>query len=154
MTIEPDNKKLRVFRRPRGKLTVAQVMEALRNSGGIQAQAADLLKVNRSTICTFIKRHPDMQAELDEIIESIVDVAEANLITGMRRGEFPCIKLYLEAKGRGRGYGRNVVLSGPNGGAITVKSEKHDLSNLTLDELKNLEAMLVKSTVDDSPTDD
>lgn len=151
MSTEGTAKRQRVLKRPRNRLTVATVLAALRQAAGIQSVAAEMLKVNRSTVCKFIKKNPKLAEALDDITEELLDLSEAKLLAGIRGGEFPFIKLYLEAKGRGRGYGRSVMVSGPGGGPIQVRQDEYDLSNLTLEELKDLEAKLAKCAVDATP---
>jgi hypothetical protein len=129
--------KKRVHRRPRRPhgLTVKQVVNALRNCGGIRAHAAAALLVDRSAITRFIQLHPEVVEVEREIVEELADTAESQLLAGINRGEFPFIKLFLESKARDRGYGRNVALTGPNGGPIEIR----DLSNLTDEQLEALE---------------
>ena len=88
-----------------------------------------------------------MQAELEALTEELVDLAEAKLLEGIRAGEHPSITLYLEAKGRDRGYGRKVEVSGtPGGEPIAVSAVSAiDYSKLSLEELDQLEAIMSKA---------
>lgn len=132
---KPKAPKQRVHRRPNGTLTVARVIAALNASAGIRATAAEKLLVHRSAVTKFIQAHPEIALVEAEIIEDLADMTESKLHEGIRRGEFPFIKLFLESKARNRGYGRNVAITGANGGPVEIR----DLSNLTDEQLEALE---------------
>jgi hypothetical protein len=136
----------RVHRRPNGKLTVERVIEALRVSAGIRAIAAEKLQVHRSAITRFIQNNPEIEDVEAEIVEELADVAEAKLLEGIKRGDFPNVKFYLENKARNRGYGRNLELTGAKGQAIAVTAQPAmDYSKLTVAELRQLEAIMAKA---------
>ena len=124
--------------------------------------AADKLRVDRSTVCRFIKAHPEVAEALGEITEELADLAEAKLLDGIRNGEFPNIKFFLEHKARDRGYGRNLELSGPGGKPIGIAAQPAlDYSKLSTEELRQLEAIMSKAApalpspdaIDREPTD-
>lgn len=151
--------------------TVRQVADALRATGGIMTQAANLLKnatglghLNKSDM---IKRYIDQYPELQEVMVSIesetLDLAESKLIAAMRadgrRDHLRAVCFYLKHKGRGRGYVGRQEVTGADGQPLYP--ERHiDLSRLTDKELADLERLHAKAEIeppaelrpDDSPT--
>jgi hypothetical protein len=141
---EPIQRK-NMSRVPRGSLTVDNVVAALRNNAGIRAHAAERLKVSRAAVTMFIKRHPEIVEIEREIREEMLDLTEGKLFKQIGANEFPAIKFFLEHQGGERGYGRNrFEVSGPNGKPIEYAA-KPDYSNLTVEEMRTLEAILVKA---------
>lgn len=111
-----------VQRRTRSTLTVAGVVQALKLSAGLQAAAAKRLRVDRATVCRFIQTHPEINAAIEEIEDELLDVSESKLIAGIQRGEFNFVRFHLEHKGRKRGYGKQVAITGKDGGPIEVST--------------------------------
>ena len=66
------------------KFTVAQITTALESSAGILGVSAKKLKCHTTTVRNYIDRH-DMQPLLDEIVESTLDMAEAELIEARKQ---------------------------------------------------------------------
>lgn len=131
--------------RPRG-LTVAQVANALRLNGGIRALAARALKVDRSTITHFAKKHPEIVEIEAEIVAELVDLSQAKLIEQINKGEFPAIKYFLDHKGQDAGFGlRRVQLSTEEGKPLEFKEQRPDYSGLSLDEKRELAALMRKA---------
>lgn len=104
--------------------TSAQVISAIKGSGGIKQTVADRLGVHRNTIDRYLNRFPAaMQAYQDEV-EAQGDYAETVLIWQLHEQEatgdvdkngnaikkpteesVDTAKWYLDRKGRKRGYG-------------------------------------------------
>jgi hypothetical protein len=137
-----------VFRRAPGGLTVAIVIAALQKAGGIQAYAAEDLKVDRSTICRFKNDHPEVAEALAEINEGLNDTAESQLAQAIRNGDVGAIKFRLERQARDRGWGRTLEVSGPNGGPIETVALTPDLSKLSVTELEQMLALTNKCAPD------
>jgi len=98
---KPDN----VRKSGRVRLTLKSVRKALDDAGGIQAIAAQVLGVNRSTICRFVAKHHELQIQIIEKTEEMNDVAEAQLVQAVRKGEPWAVKYWLENRGQERGFG-------------------------------------------------
>ncbi|UVK37390.1 hypothetical protein LHFGNBLO_004416 [Mesorhizobium sp. AR10] len=122
-------------RRP--KLTIARAKQALEQAGGIRTIAAEKLAVHRSTLHTFLVRHPALQAFADEVEEVLKDVAETRIIQAIRAGEMSTVRWYAEMKMKDRGYVRRVEQTGAGGGPVE-HTQKMDLSVLTDEELEIL----------------
>lgn len=125
-------------RRP--KLTIATAKEAIEQAGGIRTIAAQKLNVHRSTLHSFLNRHPALQAFADEVEEVLKDIAEAKVIQAIRAGDMQTVRWYLELKGKDRGYVRRVESTGPGGGPVEVQP-KHDLSGYSDEEIEQMLAI-------------
>jgi hypothetical protein len=134
----------RVFRRPRNSLTVALVTAALRESSGIQAYAAEMLKVDRATITKFIHAHPEMADVKAEIEEATNDLAEGVVLASLKSSNenvaLSAARYHLDHKARDRGYGPKPIELGGIGGA-PILTESCDMSKLTDAQLAALAAL-------------
>jgi transcriptional regulator with XRE-family HTH domain len=117
----PAKPKPRPLKRPPNSLTIADVAKALAATAGILTPAARRLGVDRTTLWRFTQKHPEEVAEAKLAAkEHALDVAETKLVEGINRGEFPFVRFYLESQGKERGYGKQLEVSGPKGGAIQL----------------------------------
>ncbi|MFT6075146.1 MAG: hypothetical protein ACJAZ1_002071 [Yoonia sp.] len=136
---------------PTPKLNPDAVIAALDAVGGIKTAAAEMLGVARSTLYLFIAANPDVEKTIAEIEEKIVDLAEGKMLTSLKAGDGQMIRWFLERKGRSRGYSTRNEITGPDGGAVVVESPTFDVSNLSLEALKEVRAaMLTPDPVDDA----
>lgn len=150
--VQPKPDPLHNRKRARGTLSVEQVEAALRASAGIQALAADKLRVHRSTICRFVHANPQLQRAIEEITAELVDLAEAKVIEGIGKGEFPFVKYFLDHKGEAAGYGnvRRVNLTGK----VDVTTRDPRLTKLSAEKLEELEAILAEAALEsDDPAE-
>lgn len=99
---------MKTGRKPRFK--VAQVEEALRQSGGVYTLAANRLGTSRQSIANYVKRHPSLVSALDEIQETTLDIAEAGLLKHLQDGDKTAIFYILNNKGKSRGYQHRVAV--------------------------------------------
>jgi DNA-binding transcriptional ArsR family regulator len=88
----------------RPKLTVEEIAEALRPSGGIISHAAESLGVHRSTISRRIARSEKLKAVLEDAKETALDIAESQLIELIKDGNLGAICFFLKCQGKHRGY--------------------------------------------------
>lgn len=122
------------------KLSIARAKQALEKSGSIRTIAAKMLAVHRSTLCSFMNKHPSLQAFADDIEEVLKDDAEDQVIKAIRAGDMPTVRWYMELKGKDRGYVRRVESTGSGGGPVEVQ-QKHDLSGYSDEELEQMLAI-------------
>ena len=123
--------------------TQAEVIEALRKSGGIISDAAKLLGLSCPTsLRRRIKNSPKLNEALDEIREGLKDLAEGNILSALKLGDKDVSKWYLAALARDRGYGAKLEVEGK----MTVQPALPDLSNLSMEELKQLESITKKAS--------
>jgi len=96
------------------KITEAQLLEAIKATGGKTTGICEMLNINRSTLARYAK-----SAKIAEAIEfahtRLIDRAEYKLGEAVERGESWAVQLVLKDSKRGkeRGYGNSVdVTSG------------------------------------------
>lgn len=121
----------------RARFSEAEIAEALRKTGGIFTQAAQLLAKaeydagrhepgrpapSRQLIGLAVKRSKRLRDLLEEMTETTLDLAEGKLVQLLAAGDFHAVKFYLETKGRDRGYARRIEATGKNGGPIDVNN--------------------------------
>jgi hypothetical protein len=94
------------------KFSNAQIEQALRKCAGIQTAAASALEeatgrsCSRQLISKRVGQNPRLRRVCDEVLEESLDIAENELIKGVKRGDASLIKFYLETRGKQRGYTR------------------------------------------------
>lgn len=87
------------------KYTVEQVLEAIKDTGGIKTEVCQRLNCGRRTIYLYIDRFPEIKAAFEEEEEKVLDMAESSLFAMIQNGDLTAIFYYLNNKGRRRGYG-------------------------------------------------
>ncbi len=104
------------------RYTVAQVIDALRQTRGMKGPAARRLGCAWTTVDGYAKRHATVQAVIDEEREMMTDVAELSLARAIQNGEAWAVCFYLKTQGKGRGYVERAQVehSGPDGGPIPL----------------------------------
>ena len=89
--------------------TQAEVIAALKASGGIIAAAARRLGVSRSTVYRMINKHAAVRSVYDDLHQSVGDEMEGRLLKLCRsdghRDQFRALQFYLSKVQRSRGYG-------------------------------------------------
>ena len=88
-------------------LTIKQIDDALRATGGFVTYSAKKLNVTYAAIYARIQKSPQLQRTLKEVKESYLDLAEHKLITKVKDEDLGAIIWYLKCQGRGRGYVEN-----------------------------------------------
>ena len=135
----------------RQRYTQAQVIDALRETKGMVYLAAKRLGCEAQTIYNYRDRYPAVRAEMEQQDGEVDDAAEMKLYQAIIAGEPWAVQFRLRTKGKGRGYVERVQqeVSGPAGGPIqTEHVEKHDLSKLTSEQLRELRGLLAKAATD------
>jgi hypothetical protein len=97
------------------------MIEALRKSGGFVSVAAHALGCDRKTVSRYIAEFPTVRAAYEETNEANLDIAEAKLMQQVRDGDPSQVRFYLRTKGRGRGYGDRMEMTGAGGGPIAIE---------------------------------
>jgi hypothetical protein len=132
----------------RKQKTQAEVIEALKKSGGIISDAAKLLELSSSTsLRERIKNDQNLTDAMNEIREDTKDLAEGNIISALKSGDKDVSKWYLASLAKDRGFGNKLEVEG----RLQLQPPV-DLTNLSLEELKQLEA-IGKKVSSNSPTD-
>jgi len=106
-------------------LSIKEIDEGLRATGGFTTYAAKRLGVTYQAIHARIKRSPYLQRTLIEIRESYLDLTEHALIKKIKSDDLGAICFFLKCKGKERGYVERHELehTGKDGGAINQKLE-------------------------------
>ena len=86
--------------------TIPQIEAALHRANGRPAVAARILGISRQAMHERIVRTPHLREVIEEIEQTLLDLAEGAIIKAIRAGHFPTIKWFLDRRGRSRGYGR------------------------------------------------
>lgn len=123
---------------------VVRAKQALEHSGAIRSIAAQILGVHRSTLYTFMTRHPSLEAFAQEIEEELKDLAEAEIIKAIRAGDMQTVRWYAETKMKDRGYSRRIETVGKDDGPIEVNA-KLDLSQFSDEELEMMMRLTEKA---------
>ena len=100
----------------------AEIVDALKATGGMVYMAARKLGCDPSTINIRAKKSPEIQAAIDNARGDMLDMAEHELKKAVRGGDMTAIIFTLKTIGKGRGYVERVEQTGANGGAIEIKA--------------------------------
>jgi hypothetical protein len=100
----------------------AEIVEALKATGGMVYMAARKLGCDPSTIHVRAKASPEIQAAIDNARGDMLDMAEHELKKAVRGGDMTAIIFTLKTIGKHRGYVERVEQTGANGGAIEIKA--------------------------------
>ena len=84
--------------------TAEQMIDALRRTNGIQAQAARLLGCHRRTVANYIDRYVTVRQAYEEARDTFIDAAEAGLQQKVKGGDLTAIMFVLKTIGKHRGY--------------------------------------------------
>jgi len=144
-----------------GTVSVGRIETALFAAAGIQAAAAEALKMTRSNICRRIAESPRLQQAVVDARENALDVAESQLMKLITEGDGPSIRYFLDCHGKSRGYGRRglqVEVDGPIGatGVLVIpaqvetyeewlEQEPKELPPFDIDKLLAVDAEVVSS---------
>ena len=80
------------------------VIEYLKMSKGIGADACKATGISRGTFYNWYKEDAEFQEEVNQINEDTLDFVESKLLENIKKGEVTSIIFYLKTKGRNRGY--------------------------------------------------
>jgi hypothetical protein len=86
------------------KFTTQHVIAALRETKGMVYLAAKKLGCDHKTVSNYAKRHPTVQAAIDDERGHFVDTAELALERAVLSGEGWAVCFALKTLGKSRGY--------------------------------------------------
>lgn len=81
-----------------------QLIECLKKSKGIVADACKGTGISRGTFYNWCKEDAEFNEEVNQINEETLDFVESKLLENIKKGEVTSIIFYLKTKGRNRGY--------------------------------------------------
>lgn len=97
-------------------------------------QAAKGANIDRTTYYHWRKTDKEFDAKCTDIEEGQIDFAETALFMAIRNGDVGAIKFYLQTKGKKRGYGNTVEVTGAEG-----KDLVPNISIQIIDDKKDVE---------------
>lgn len=97
------------------------VLDAIRSSQGLIAGAARKLGVPRRTLQDWIKKRPELQAEVADQREGLLDRLEGVAFNrALEESDGEMTRYLLRTVGRTRGYGDRTEITGADGAPIEV----------------------------------
>lgn len=109
------------------KLSDTRIIAALEKNAGIITAAAESLGMNRCSLSSRINGSEKLLAALNEIQDSMVDLAESKLLLALRNGNMTAIIFYLKCKGKARGYVERGEITGPGGGPVDIRQLRFEV---------------------------
>ena len=85
-----------------------QFIEAIPGTGGIVTAIARKVGCTWDTAKKYIENYATIQRAYQDECESILDLAEAKVISAIKGGDSQMIRYYLSTKGKRRGYSEKV----------------------------------------------
>ena len=85
----------------------AQILEAVKGSGGICSKIAKRLGIDRRTLYKYRQEWPEIEEAIHEAEDEGLDMAESQLMNLVAMGDLKAIMYYLDNKGKKRGWGQS-----------------------------------------------
>ena len=86
------------------KLTKSALLEALKQSLGVVAQACQTVDISRQTYYKWLKQDEEFAREVSDISEHAIDFVESQLFKQIQKESTSATIFYLKTKGKHRGY--------------------------------------------------
>ncbi len=86
------------------KVTIPQILEALKASAGFYGIASQKLGISRQALWRRVRDNPELQECVDDLKELQLDLTESKLLQAIKGGEGWAICFHLKTKGKSRGY--------------------------------------------------
>ncbi len=80
------------------------LLENLRAAKGIVSYACDAVGISRKTYYNWYNSDEGFKEEADEIIDYVIDLVEAKLLSNISDGDTTAMIFFLKTKGKHRGY--------------------------------------------------
>lgn len=97
------------------RYTAAEVITAIERARGIKAVAAKILGCSRVTVDSYAKRYVTVAQACQQARETLIDVAEGQLVKAVDGGEWPAVRYVLATLGKERGYSERQEITGAKG---------------------------------------
>jgi hypothetical protein len=133
------------------KHDLATVLEAV-DKGITVTGTANVLKVSRNTVLAYRKRWKAVDDAILSKRRELVDLSEMALRGAVLRGEPWAVTFALKTLGKDDGFTERTELTGKDGGPVSVKHERPDLSKLTDEELAELDRLAQRAAGDPNGT--
>lgn len=86
------------------KISFDKIAEAYEKNAGNLSATARKLGVDRNTLYSYRKEHPELNAMMKDAEEAMIDFSESKLFQQIDAGNLTAIIFYLKTKGKKRGY--------------------------------------------------
>jgi hypothetical protein len=100
--------------------TAEQFIAAIPGTGGIVTAIARKVGCTWHTAKKYVDEHPTVASAYQDECESILDLAEAKVISAIKGGDSQMIRYYLSTKGKRRGYSERHEITGAEGGPLEM----------------------------------
>ncbi len=101
--------------------TAQDFIQAIPGTGGIVSAIARKVGCEWNTAKKYIDNYPTVRAAYDAECEVMLDLAESTVLKNIKDGDTQDAKWYLTKKGKRRGYGDSMEVTGKDGGAVTFR---------------------------------
>ena len=109
--------------------TTEQVIEAVHKCHGILAAVARELKVSRQCVYRYVKTYSTIAQAVEDERETMLDVAEIELVKSVQKGNIVAIMFMLKTLGKSRGYVERWEHTGADGGSIKINWDDNAANN-------------------------
>ena len=103
------------------KYTTQEFIDAIAGTGGIVSAIARKVGCDWNTAKKYIDTYPTVRAAYDAECEAMLDLAESTVLKNIKDGDTQDAKWYLTKKGKRRGYGDSMEVTGEGGGPVTFR---------------------------------
>lgn len=104
--------------------TADQVMKAIKDSYGIISTIAERLGCSWSTASKYCQNWNETKQAMESETETVLDMAETTLVTALKNGDIQASKWILSTKGRKRGYGESIEVTGDIPAVVMTREER------------------------------
>lgn len=105
---------------PSTVLRKKDMLEALKKSAGIVTRAAQAINLDTSTHYRWLHEDEDYKAQVAELDNLVLDLAETALLSKIKEGDTTAIIFFLKTKGRKRGYIETKTIETGDGGPLKI----------------------------------
>lgn len=120
--------------------TMEEYIEAIKIAHGNMSKASRLLGIDRKSIESKVKHHPELKEIINSYRDDFIDLAEDKLHDCVEKGSIPAIMFTLKTIGKARGWGESQEITINKG----QDENEYDLSQLTEEERGQLEQLTAK----------
>lgn len=112
------------------KYTSAEIVQAIKESKGLLALAAESLGITYQSIWARRKKDKKIRKAIAAVREQNIDLSESKLLKNIEKGYEQSIFFHLRSLGQQRGYGDKLSIGGIKGSPIqlTIESRLIELS--------------------------
>lgn len=101
-------------------------VEVLTLSAGNVSVACTKIGVSRETYYRWLREDKSFYMDVDDIKESLLDMAETMLLKGIKDGGTAEIIFYLKTRGKNRGYVERQEITGTDGEPLVMTPEERE----------------------------